>query len=495
MKIPVLAQSCAVEAVDDALEAYLRLRQKYADDALFLLESLSGPERVCTQSIVGFEPLITFSVQGHTARFGHFAVPIIAQAVAEFLGKKVAETYEVPVKNMHDVMHLLREIEALFEPLSVCDGVNGLGWFGYFGYDTIFLIEQIVQKIPRDGTIPVISLAVYRGVIHYHATTQKQTLTMLQFPQEEPCVLESIIEVLQNSVELPSVISEDPSYETIPTVGKKDYLSWFELAKRHIDIGDIYQIQIGHELKIRSEYSPIQVYMRMRSNNPSPYMFLCTTPFAVTLIGASPEMFTNLDQHGKVVMRPIAGTVRNPVDSQERVAIIKQLKNDTKEIAEHVMLVDLCRNDIARCCIPTTLCVDELMVTEIYSHVIHLVSNVIGTMKNGLDKFDAIAATFPAGTMTGTPKVKAVEIIEQLERTPREAYAGTVGYFGFNNIMISALCIRMAICRQGIYSIRASGGIVEDSTAEGEWNETISKLSAAYLAITNKELRSESFTR
>lgn len=492
MKIAVTEQKIELASGNDAVSLYIKLRKKYSEKELFLLESLSGPERDCNQSVIGFEPMFSFRVDGKQATFANIAQPDIAKALGHMTGNVEAKNYTVPVKNIDDVFSLLRNTEALFDKSASTDEVGGLGWFGYFGYDTIFLIEDIEKHINRDDALPVISLSVYRGIIQSNLKTGSCTLTFNSLGGENAPDLQEYAALLAGEDMTPSV-SDNPTYQAMPTVHKEEYFEWFKEVKHHIDIGDIYQIQLGHEIRIRSSLTPFEVYMRMRKQNPSPYMYFFTTPEDVTLIGASPEMFTNLDGDGNIVMRPIAGTVRKPADEEKRKEAIRTLQNDEKERAEHLMLVDLCRNDIARCCEPKTLQVDELMITEMYSHVIHLVSNVTGKLAPGLDKFDAIAATFPAGTMTGTPKIKAVEIIEETEKSPRGIYAGTLGYFGFNDVMISALCIRTAMWRNGEYSIRASGGVVEDSTAAGEWNETLSKLSSTYLAITGKELSGESF--
>ncbi|MFD1792693.1 anthranilate synthase component I family protein [Ochrobactrum teleogrylli] len=456
------------------------------------MESLGGPARDCNQTVLGFSPMFSFGVMNGQARFMNFTSAAVAKAVAAMLGVECSDVYIAPVNNAEELFALLRNTEAQFMMKTPASGVDGLGWFGYFGYDTIFMIEEIERCLCRDKEVPVISLAVYRGIVQHDLQTGQCTLTANFVEGEEAFSLDELKALLETEVshgELPV----NPEYQAFPSVGREEYFRWFEKVKHHIDIGDIYQIQLGHEIRIRSKLEPFEVYMRMRKKNPSPYMYFFTTADDVTLIGASPEMFTNLDSQRNVVMRPIAGTVRNPTDEKKRKEASDRLKSDVKETAEHLMLVDLCRNDIARCCQPMSLAVDELMATEAYSHVIHLVSNVTGRLSGGLDKFDAVAATFLAGTMTGTPKLKAVEIIEKIERSPRGIYAGALGYFGFNDVMISALCIRTAIWKDGEYSIRASGGVVEESTALGEWNETISKLSSTYLAITDKELCDESF--
>jgi anthranilate synthase component 1 len=214
-------------------------------------------------------------------------------------------------------------------------------------------------------------------------------------------------------------------------------------------------------------------------------------PFGdVTLIGASPETFIRVEG-GTIAMRPIAGTVRRGATADEDAILISALREDEKERAEHIMLVDLCRNDIGRVCVPGTLRVDELMVVEGYSHVSHLVSHVAADVRRGVDVYDAIAATFPAGTMTGAPKVRAMEIIAELEITRRGIYAGAVGVIDFGGYANLALCIRSATHSRGHYRLRASAGVVADSKAENEWRETLKKMGAVYWAVTGEELGNE----
>ena len=193
------------------------------------------------------------------------------------------------------------------------------------------------------------------------------------------------------------------------------------------------------------------------------------------------------------MMRPIAGTCIRAKDATENKKLKDALLRDEKEVAEHVMLVDLCRNDIGRICKTNTLKTSGLIIVEEYSHVNHIVSTVVGNLKEDVNTYDAIKATFPAGTMTGAPKIRAMEIIEELEESRRGIYSGALGLIGFNGFVNTALCIRTAIYKDKVFSIRASAGIVADSEPESEWQETLSKLGSSYLAITGKELRNECF--
>jgi anthranilate synthase component 1 len=263
-----------------------------------------------------------------------------------------------------------------------------------------------------------------------------------------------------------------------------DYLDKVERSLRYIAAGDIYQVQIGHELSIRSDVDPVEVYLRLRDRNASPYMYL--SPIAGHMVvGASPELFARVVD-GSVTMRPIAGTIpRGMADDEARA---RRLREDPKERAEHTMLVDLCRNDLGRICQPDTLAVTDHFVTERYSHVLHLVSTVVAQAEEDKDGFDIIAALFPAGTMTGTPKIRSMEIIEELENSRRNLYAGAVGLVDVGGYVNMALCIRTLVHHNGVYRTRASAGVVADSVGEREWTETLAKASAGYWAVTGKEL-------
>ncbi|MGX1224818.1 anthranilate synthase component 1 [Streptomyces ambofaciens] len=270
------------------------------------------------------------------------------------------------------------------------------------------------------------------------------------------------------------------------SLDRETFLEWAGRCLEHIRVGDIYQIQIGHRIDVRSELTPVDVYRRLRSRNPSPYMYLAPRGDTV-LIGASPELFFRIEG-GRITMRPIAGTARRGADDEDNRLRIKEMRESTKERAEHVMLVDLCRNDIGRVCRPGTLPVDRLMEVEAYSHVFHLVSTVSGRLADGVTVWDAVRATFPAGTMTGAPKLRAMEIVDGLEREARGAYAGALGLVDVRGWSELALCIRTVEHDGETYSTQASAGLVAQSAPEAEWQETLAKMGAAHWALTGEEL-------
>jgi anthranilate synthase component 1 len=264
-------------------------------------------------------------------------------------------------------------------------------------------------------------------------------------------------------------------------------------AKRYIFDGDVMQVQVAQRLTRRFAGAPLALYRALRSLNPSPYMFFFDfRDFHV--VGASPEILVRLEGD-KVTLRPIAGTRRRGATPEEDRALAEELLADPKERAEHVMLIDLGRNDVGRVSEIGSVRVTDTMVIERYSHVMHIVSNVEGRLKPGLDALAVLRATFPAGTVTGTPKVRAMEIIDELEPVKRGVYSGAVGYLGYLGDMDLAIAIRAAVLKDGLLHAQAAAGIVADSIAESEWNETNMKaralLRAAEMATAGLDSRLE----
>ncbi len=257
-------------------------------------------------------------------------------------------------------------------------------------------------------------------------------------------------------------------------------------AKEYIAAGDAFQIVLSQRFACRTSAPPFAIYRTLRALNPSPYMFFLNFADDFHLIGASPEMMVRFDE-GIASVRPIAGTRKRGETEAEDQALEADLLADPKERAEHVMLVDLGRNDLGRVCEYGTVKVPRMMVVERYSHVMHLVSHVEGHPRPGIDAFDLIRATFPAGTLSGAPKIRAMQIIEELEGTRRGAYGGAVGYFGFNGAMDTCITIRALLMRGGTVYLQAGAGIVADSDPAREYEETINKARAVSVAIHHAE--------
>ncbi|MFD0588650.1 anthranilate synthase component I family protein [Paenibacillus sp. GCM10027627] len=481
----------------DSFQAYLKLKSYFGQSEVFLLESLSGPAKDAQSTILGFKPLLTLNVWDRKVQLSGnpgLSESIVRDAIELHLLSKNKE--EISLVDKEDLWNLLRFIQARFAASAEGDGNSfTFGYFGYFGYDTASYIEQLPRIIAGDESVPDVSLTIYQGLIDYNLIEGTTRLILNQAPLHWESIdrkeIETIVfdSISVRGFEEDGVVEPD---QVDFTIEQQQYEENVKKALSYIAKGDIYQVQIGHQIHVKSKVDPIEVYKRLRLRNPSPYMYLA--PFGeITLIGASPELFVKV-QDDLITMRPIAGTCPRGKTPMEDDYLVLKLKTDEKEIAEHIMLVDLCRNDIGRVCSPGTLEVDDLMTIEQYSHVNHLVSSVTGVKERKMDAYAIIAATFPAGTMTGAPKVRAMEIIEELETTRRGPYAGALGFIDFSGFVNMALCIRTTIhnASKQEYYLRASAGVVADSKPEMEWRETFHKLAATYWAVTGKEVVYES---
>jgi anthranilate/para-aminobenzoate synthase component I len=473
--------------------ALLRLRERFGERGVALLESMAGPERDVESSLLGFGPVLGLNVVGTRVRLSGSGV--LVDALTRALGEAGAVAREADgtlrMPSETELWRVLRVISGAFDaPAGPADEFR-FGFVGYLGYDVVRSVERLPWLIPDPDELPRVELTIYQGVVRFDLRQGRVELRINHAPGWwEPLSLEEIAAHLLAGGETDVELSVPPSVPAPRSVSdsttREAYLQQVETALHHIRIGDIYQVQLGHEIRVETEADPLDVYKRLRVRNPSPYMYLLPLP-ELTLVGASPEAFVRLE-HRRITMRPIAGTIRRGATPEEDAALVHALQHDEKELAEHVMLVDLCRNDIGRVCKRGTLATDELLVVEQYSHVNHLVSNVVGELRDDVDCYEAIMATFPAGTMSGAPKIRAMEIIEALETRRRGAYAGAVGLIDVSGYVNMALCIRSATLHQGTYALRASAGVVADSIGENEWRESLHKMGATYWAVTGEEL-------
>ncbi|OUM04844.1 2-amino-4-deoxychorismate synthase [Pseudomonas syringae] len=470
----------------DALALYKIALDALGPSSTFILESLSGPSRDRKATIVGMNPLLSVSVhesyaelKGSEILMDHLRSSLLEQRIV------LDASQRVWIDTSDAVWDLLRALQASFDIPRQAN--PSLAFFGYLSYDSVRFVETIPELAQRTNDHPIIALTVFQTLVYFHAN---QTVEVMV----NNCSLwksrstEEYVALLADAASRPYT-DEPIFYPSITvvrdTVEKAQFLGWVDKALEHIHQGDIYQIQLGHEVEVTTPVKPFDVYRALRKNNPSPYMYLANLG-GVDLIGASPELFVRIKDE-LIEMRPIAGTVgKKPgVPSSE---LILSMTRSEKERAEHLMLVDLCRNDIGRVCQPGSLEVDELMLVEEYSHLYHMVSNVRGILRTGFDAFDVIKATFPAGTMTGAPKIRAMQIIESTEKNRRGIYAGAVGLIGFDGSINTALCIRSAVHKEGTYYLRASAGVVADSVPDKEWTETFYKMGSVYRAVTGKEM-------
>jgi anthranilate synthase component 1 len=354
-------------------------------------------------------------------------------------------------------------------------------------------VPQVERRLPEDVHPRLVQRArVLAGLnftegphpqdcpLRVRVSGQEYQLSLSFFPAEDGEAV--LVRVVDRAAGRPAVVG-DLRVTSIPS--RDEYVAAVLKAKEYIAAGDIIQVVLSRRLQVDVSAPPFQVYRALRSVNPSPYMFFLQFE-ECQLIGASPEILVT-ERARQVVTRPIAGTVRRGKTPEEDAALEEQLLADPKERAEHIMLVDLHRNDIGRVCEYGSVHVDQLMTTEKYSHVIHIVSNVVGRLRRDKDAYDLIRAAFPAGTLSGAPKIRAMEIIEELETVKRGPYGGCIGYFSFSGDMDTAITLRTIVVKGHTAYVQAGGGIVADSDPAAEFQETESKAGALLRAIEMAE--------
>ncbi len=470
-RIPLMAEAFA--DLETPLSLYLKLAFAKGGGAYsFLLESVVGGERFGRYSFIGLPARTLLRARG----FG-------ADAATEVVTDGVVT--EVNHDNPLDfVAHYQQRFKVALRPglPRFCGGLAG-----YFGYDTVRHIEKkLVASCPPDTLgCPDILLLQCEELAVIDNLSGKLYLIVYADPAQPEAYsnakkrLRDLKDQLKYSVSAP-VVKPTQTYPAEREFAKADYLAAVERAKRLIEAGDFMQVQVGQRIKKRYTESPLSLYRALRSLNPSPYMYYYHFgDFHV--VGASPEILVRQEQTDagqKVTIRPLAGTRPRASTPERDKAVELELVNDPKERAEHVMLIDLARNDIGRIAKTGTVKVTEAFAVERYSHVMHIVSNVEGMLQDGMRNMDVLRATFPAGTLTGAPKVHAMELIDQLEPSKRGLYGGACGYLSYAGDMDVAIAIRTGIVKDGMLYVQAAAGVVADSVAELEWKETEAKARA-----------------
>ena len=477
-RVPLVLETFA--DLDTPLSIYLKLAAKPYS---YLLESVQGGERFGRYSFIGLPAHARIVVRGRKAQV--------------LQGETVAEEADFadPLEFVRAYLERYRAAPLLGLPRFAG------GLVGCFGYDTVRYIEPKLDRRPEKpdpiGT-PDIVLLQSEEIAIVDNLAGKLYLVVYADPRNPNAYAhgkERLAQLLAALREPVSIPPHGPSvaHEPQSGFGEASFLAAVAKAKRYIFDGDVMQVQVAQRLTRRFAGAPLALYRALRSLNPSPYMFFFDfRDFHV--VGASPEILVRLEGD-KVTLRPIAGTRRRGASPDEDRALAEELLADPKERAEHVMLIDLGRNDVGRVSEIGSVRVTDTMVIERYSHVMHIVSNVEGRLKPGLDALAVLRATFPAGTVTGTPKVRAMEIIDELEPVKRGVYSGAVGYLGYLGDMDLAIAIRAAVLKDGLLHAQAAAGIVADSIAESEWNETNMKaralLRAAEMATAGLDSRLE----
>ncbi|MDR7239455.1 anthranilate synthase component I [Neobacillus drentensis] len=354
------------------------------------------------------------------------------------------------------------------------------GAVGYVGYDIIRQYEVIGEEQPNGMEMPDVHLMFYEEVIVFDHLEDKVLICGCPLSEESDIALieKRINERLEELKKPTFYATDDPFYFSgfVSETTKEAFIKNVEIAKEHILAGDIFQVVLSRRMKSTFNGEPLSLYRKHRANNPTPYMFYIDFE-AYTVIGSSPESLIKT-RAGSVISNPIAGTKRRGRTTEEDLLIENELKSDEKELAEHKMLVDLGRNDLGKICEFGTVQVDKYMTVEKYRHVMHLVSEVSGQLTTDKTAIDALAACLPAGTVSGAPKVRAMEIINSLEKSKRGLYSGAVGYLSADGNMDFALAIRTMVLKEGSAYIQAGAGIVFDSNPESEYQETINKLNS-----------------
>lgn len=470
-RIPLMVEAFA--DLETPLSLYLKLAfSKGAGAYSFLLESVVGGERFGRYSFIGL-PAHTFL---RATGFG-------ADAKTEVVTDGVV--IETGAGNPLDfIADYQKRFKVALRPglPRFCGGLAG-----YFGYDTVRHIEKkLAASCPTDTLgCPDILLLQCEELAVIDNLSGKLYLIVYADPGQSEAYshakrrLRGLKDQLKYSVSAP-VVKATQSYPAEREFAKADYLRAVDTAKGMIEAGDFMQVQVGQRIKKRYTESPLSLYRALRSLNPSPYMYYYHFgDFHV--VGASPEILVrqeNTDQGQKVTIRPLAGTRPRGTTPERDKAIEIELVNDPKERAEHVMLIDLARNDIGRIAKIGSVKVTEAFAVERYSHVMHIVSNVEGILNDGMTSMDVLRATFPAGTLTGAPKVHAMEVIDLLEPNKRGLYGGACGYLSYAGDMDVAIAIRTGIIKDGNLYVQAAAGVVADSVPELEWQETEAKARA-----------------
>lgn len=364
------------------------------------------------------------------------------------------------------------------------------GAIGYMGYDIVRHIERLPNYAERDLDTYDLCFLLTDIVLVFDNLEQKIKVIYNAYIENDGDIdtayalgtkrIDEVVARLRNDSVRESLKYPDLG-EVTSNFPKDDFLETVKRVKRYIGDGDVIQTVISQRFETILASEPFDIYRALRITNPSPYMFFLRLA-GIELAGSSPEILVRLED-GEIVVRPIAGTRPRGKDEAEDVAMEEELLADPKECAEHIMLVDLGRNDVGRVAETASVKVDEFMLIERYSHVMHIVSNVRGRMREGLGAFDAFKASFPAGTLTGAPKIRAMEIIEELEPTGRGVYGGSVGYFGFSGTMDLCITIRTVLIKDGRVYLQAGAGIVADSDPEKEFEECVNKAKGVLKAV------------
>jgi anthranilate synthase component 1 len=472
--VPVFREILA--DTETPVSAYLKIaRGRHG----FLLESVQGGEKWARYSFLGAEPAAVFTSRAGTVQVSEDGRP--------------DRTWTVP-----DPLDALKDFLAAYRAVRVpgLPRFSG-GAVGYVAYDAVRFFERLPATLPDDLGIPELYFVVPASLLVFDNVAQSIKVVVnvdLRDPATEPrraydaavARIDELIARLDAPLRFPEAMPGAGEGSPVRSnLSAAEYGAMVQRAKEYIRAGDVIQVVLAQRLETRLSAAPFNIYRALRAVDPSPYMFYLQLGEQI-LVGASPEVMVRVED-GEVTVRPIAGTSSRGTQEIEDRALEQALLADPKEVAEHIMLLDLGRNDVGRVAAIGSVEVTERMVIERYSHVMHIVSNVRGRLAPGRDCFDALRATFPAGTLSGAPKIRAMEIIEELEPVRRGVYGGAVGYFAFSGAMDTCIAIRTMLIKDGTVYLQAGAGIVADSDPEREQAECLNKARGMLQALKRAE--------
>ncbi len=457
--------------LDTPLSTYLKLaNHPYS----YLFESVQGGEKWGRYSIIGLPCRTVIRVSGHDLTVSHDDV-IVEQTQVE------------------DPLAWIEAYQGRFKALEqdnlprFCGGL-----VGYFGYDTVRYIEPRLASCPNPEPLktPDIMLMLSEEVVVFDNLKGKLLLVVYVDPSIDDAYAKGNKRLDELTAMLDKPLNRSQPVLQGKPVKEEDFISGFSkeayenavrTAKQYIVEGDVMQVVLSQRMSIPYEHDPLDLYRMLRSLNPSPYMFYINAQ-AFHIVGSSPEILVRSEEN-EITVRPLAGTRPRGCSDEDDLALEQDLLNDPKELAEHLMLIDLGRNDVGRLAEIGSVKLTDKMTVERYSHVMHIVSNVVAKMRPGLSAMDVLRATFPAGTLSGAPKIRAMEIIDELEPIKRGIYSGAVGYVSWSGNMDTAIAIRTAVIKDNTLYIQAGAGIVYDSVPEKEWEESMNKGRAIFKAV------------
>ena len=483
--IPVYKEILA--DLETPVSTYYKIAQKAKYS--FLLESVEGEEKIARFSFLARNPELIFQTK---------------RKKAELIRFQTGKAHKTSIEIKDNPLPLIRQILKPYKFVNI-PGLPRFcgGMVGFFGYDVVRFFERLASAPVDDLKIPDILLVLVKELIIFYHVNHKMKIVhcvsvdadstrdkkILAY-QKASKSIDGLITEIQKPLNLKitkKIVPSTPKLKVRSNLTQNQFEKIVEKAKEEIRSGEIIQVVLSQRFSVNLKIDPLYVYRMLRAVNPSPYMYYLNFD-DIKIVGSSPELLVRCED-GLVETRPIAGTRPRGRDDKEDAKLAIDLLNDPKEKAEHVMLVDLGRNDLGRVCEQGTVKLSEFMKIEKYSHVMHIVSNVKGTLQKDKDDFDVLQAAFPAGTVSGAPKIRAMEIIDRLENVARGPYAGCIGYFSFSGNLDSCITIRTIVITKGKAYIQAGAGIVADSDPYKEYQETVNKakaqLTAIELAMTN----------